>query len=755
MTKRILAQILILCMLFSVLPATAWADTEVEIYPYIEEHIPNSGQISASKTLTVIATSSDLCITGMALKAINVDNGNECIPEAYGPFRSSTDDTGLCEYKQDFVLNGDLKVTGGKWTFEVTSTYKLTEGSSETKSLVRTLPNSYQQDHWYRYYTIVDGIPSTAEDTSKGKLKVVGLTKAGDSGVYTAVTGADIAKIYDGTTVVPASLYSSWEVKFKDENGNIVELAKNIDYKIAHGEFGEKNAGNQTVIFSVELSSNSVAKGYSLSDRGVFIIYGGSILKKEIFIACISAANKIYDGKTDAYVTPTFSGLVSGEALTKGDYTVTASFTDANVGTNKLISYDITLKNAGTAKNYTLITDAGVTLPEARASITAKNVGDFSDTSDSAGIGGTVSVNGTADVDSGTAVINVSTSDVQSAVDKAVQTGNNNIVIRANSPNDISTDSVQVTFPVSAIDSLVSRTNASLTVITTLASITIPNDSLYRINRNASNFAVSVASLSPDTVHVALTQDGKDVGALSSGMKVEIPASYIPLSSGTVAVLINPSKTETVCPKSVITENGTLTVLLDTSSATISYRDNSRFFTDVSSSHWAFDAINFVSSHGLFCGTTSTAFGDSATMNRAMVVTVLHRLESTPYAGTCIFDDVPSNSYYAQAAAWASRMGIVLGDGSGFNGSRAVTRQEIALMLYRYVQTINGNKGRMGNYYDMTGANQVAGWADEAMQWAVGSGIIQGDNGNLKPRDNVTRAEAAQMIVNFIKLITQ
>lgn len=252
-----------------------------------------------------------------------------------------------------------------------------------------------------------------------------------------------------------------------------------------------------------------------------------------------------------------------------------------------------------------------------------------------------------------------------------------------------------------------------------------------------------------------MTQDGRTVGALPSGMKVEVPVRDMSRSSGAAAVLANPSGAGTVLPKSILKDNGNLAVLLDIGSAAISCQDNSKYFYDVNSGHWASDAIDFVSGHDLFQGTTSTTFDGSATMNRAMLVTVLHRLEGTPRAGVYSFTDVPAGSYYAQAAAWAASNGIVLGDGTGFGGGRAVTRQEIAVILYRYMQTINGSKGQMGSYYSMGGAGQVADWASDAMHWAVGSGIIQGDNGNLKPRDSATRAEVAQMMVNFVKLITQ
>ena len=158
MKNRILAQILILCVVFSALPVTAWATPEVIPSPYIED-VRDDGQIPADKFLTVIATSNDLYITSIALKAINADSGKENIPATSGSIQISQSSNGCYEYKQDFVLNGDLKITGGKWSFEVKSTYRPIKGGSEVKSNIRMLPNDYEKAHWYSYYTIVNGTP--------------------------------------------------------------------------------------------------------------------------------------------------------------------------------------------------------------------------------------------------------------------------------------------------------------------------------------------------------------------------------------------------------------------------------------------------------------------------------------------------------------------------------------------------------------------------------------------------------------------
>lgn len=772
MKKRILAQILVLCMVFSMLPTTVWAATAVAPYPYIED-VPNSGQISASKTLTVIATSNDLYITSMALKAINVDDGRESIPATSGSLQVSQESEGCYEYKQDFVLTGDLKITGGKWTFEVTSTYKPFKGSSKATSNVMTLPNDYAKERWYRYYTIVGGTPNATQDTTRYRaipadltLRPNGAYNAGDLvavevGGALAAPGVCVVNSFgapvttgpiptETATISAANSNGTWGISGVTTqsfanwgDGGIRVSFPNLQPYTKTGEAFQNaqvkyTIGSQTVEYDSKVTFNIPGAKVATSNPGIKV---GETIELRI--------TEAKDLKYEALVGP--------KSVTITDVTDGANRRIFNSNLN-FISGAATIQLAGSAftedtlgerKLDVKIDDIFQTLHTTLTVKTAKN------TNTSTATCGTVTVNSSAYVNVSTAVASVSSNSIQDAVNQAAQNGCANVTVKIDIPNSALVDSIQADFPASVINDLAHRTNASLTMTTPLSTITIPNDSLYWVDRNASVFTVSVASQGSNTMHVALSQDDQTVGTLASGMKVEVPTNCMPRTSSVVAVLVNPDSTETVLPKSVLKNNGDLVILVNVGSATIRYQDNNKYFSDVRSDYWASDAINFVSSHGLFQGTSNTTFDSSITMNRAMLVTVLHRLESTPYVGIYSFADVPTDGYYAQAAAWASSKGIVQGDGIGFSGSHAITRQEIVVMLYRYMQTINGSKGQMGSYYGMGGADQVADWANEAMRWAVGSGIIQGDNGNLKPKDSATRAEVAQMMVNFVELITQ
>ena len=358
----------------------------------------------------------------------------------------------------------------------------------------------------------------------------------------------------------------------------------------------------------------------------------------------------------------------------------------------------------------------------------------------------------TPDISEGTASATVDKETADKLVSDAVDNKSENVTVKVDVPADADVNEVKADIPASAVADLASKTNAALTVDTPVGNVTIPNKTLAQLGGTSGNVTVTAAVNEDNSVKVEVQANGSTVGALNGGMKVDLPVSQP--TAGTVAVLVDAEGNETILPKSAV-DGSEVAVLLENGSATIKFVDNAQSFADTDN-HWAKNSIAFVSSRNLFQGMENSSFKADVPMNRAMLVTVLHRLESTPAASGGSFDDVPSDSYYATAAAWAAGKGIVTGDDSGFSGDRSVTREEMAVMLYRYVQTINGNKGTLGSYSGMGGANDVSGWASEAMRWAVGSGIIGGDNsGNLNPGSTATRGEVSQMLMNFVKLITK
>ena len=178
-------------------------------------------------------------------------------------------------------------------------------------------------------------------------------------------------------------------------------------------------------------------------------------------------------------------------------------------------------------------------------------------------------------------------------------------------------------------------------------------------------------------------------------------------------------------------------------------------FTDVKD-HWAKDAINFVVEKQLFNGTTATTFEPETAMNRAMLVTVLWRLDGKPAAEqAAAFADVEKGSYYADAVAWANANGIVKGySETQFAPNDKVTREQLSAILYRYAQMkkYDVSVGESTNILSYKDAQQISEYAVSAMQWAVGAGIVNGRTADtLAPQGDSTRAEVATMLQRFVQ----
>ena len=176
-------------------------------------------------------------------------------------------------------------------------------------------------------------------------------------------------------------------------------------------------------------------------------------------------------------------------------------------------------------------------------------------------------------------------------------------------------------------------------------------------------------------------------------------------------------------------------------------------FTDVSTSDWFYDDVAFVYENGLFSGTDSRSFSPNASMTRAMLVTVLYRLEGEPtVTGRSSFTDVRSGAYYEKAVIWAAANGIVTGtDSTSFSPDAKVTREQLAAILYRYAQYRKLDTDASAKLNSFTDADSVSAYASEALGWAVSEGLINGASGKLMPKGDATRAQVAAILHRFVK----
>ena len=179
-------------------------------------------------------------------------------------------------------------------------------------------------------------------------------------------------------------------------------------------------------------------------------------------------------------------------------------------------------------------------------------------------------------------------------------------------------------------------------------------------------------------------------------------------------------------------------------------------FTDVTEGNWFYKAVVYVYEQKLMSGVSETEFAPQTSLTRAMLAQVLYNMENQPEATTTgAFTDVPDYQWYANAVNWAASENIVAGMGDGiFVPNSPVTREQMAAILYRYAQYKGYDTTKTADISDFTDGNKTSAWAVPAMQWAVGTGLISGQgDGILAPNGTATRAEVAQILMNFCENI--
>lgn len=174
-------------------------------------------------------------------------------------------------------------------------------------------------------------------------------------------------------------------------------------------------------------------------------------------------------------------------------------------------------------------------------------------------------------------------------------------------------------------------------------------------------------------------------------------------------------------------------------------------FTDVAEGAWYYEWVMRATEVGLFNGMSETRFEPEGYMTRAMLVTVLYRLEGSPsVSGGTPFDDVPVGNWYSDAVSWAYASGVVKGmSETHFGRNDYVTREQLTTMLYRYAAFRDYSTSSLAGLDGFADAAAVAEYAVTSMQWAVANGIVAGDGGRLLPAGKATRAQCAKMMSVF------
>ena len=253
------------------------------------------------------------------------------------------------------------------------------------------------------------------------------------------------------------------------------------------------------------------------------------------------------------------------------------------------------------------------------------------------------------------------------------------------------------------------------------------------VDRYATEGDKVTITVSPDDAYklddLSVTAHGKDVELTANGdgtFSFTMPSADVKISSTFAA---DPDWTELEEPAT----------------------DVSDIFIDVAPNAWYKDAVQYAYDNGLMIGTSDTEFAPEATTTRAMIVSILARLENVTSAEDAGFADVSADDWYATAVNWAASAGVVSGTGDGnFSPNAAITREQLAAMLMNY----SAWKGEdVSARADLSAySDQPSTWAEETMSWAVAEGLISGVTADqLQPQGNATRAQVAAILQRFLK----
>ena len=199
-------------------------------------------------------------------------------------------------------------------------------------------------------------------------------------------------------------------------------------------------------------------------------------------------------------------------------------------------------------------------------------------------------------------------------------------------------------------------------------------------------------------------------------------------------VKVNPDGSREVVKKSAVKDGKIISEIAENCRLELDTVDVN--FNDVEKNHWANSSIEFAVSRELFKGVDKDKFAPQNTMTRAMLVTVLARLDNVDTDGGDI--------WYEKSINWAKER--KLSDGSNPNGN--ITREQLVTIIYRYMNSPATN-AKIDAYIDN---GQISTYAVDAFNWAIEAGIIKGNaDGMLNPQGSATRAEVATVLQRLLE----
>lgn len=387
----------------------------------------------------------------------------------------------------------------------------------------------------------------------------------------------------------------------------------------------------------------------------------------------------------------------------------------------------------------------------------------------------------TVTVKDGAAQVAVDADDIALAISSANGAGSKLITIDADIIDDV--DSVSVGVSADSLDRFANSQNVALAVKTPIGTVHFSNETLTSVAAQAAGdvaisikektggeagdiiaraqgFATQQTDLSGcAVVEVGILSGDKKITDFGGGkLKITLPVDSTKYTVGQIykVYVVSGDGTVEVLAGTVAVIDGRAAVKVETThlSAFVVSPDKFAVFGDVAAGAWYYDAVSFAANKGLFTGTKAGAFEPGKNMSRAMLVTVLYRLDGQPEEkGVGGFSDVAAGQWYTDAVAWASAKGIVGGYGGGLFGPHdSITREQTAAILYRYAQYKGYDVSKTADLSGYADAGHVSAYAAPCMKWASAQGLISGvASGKLSPCATATRAQIAMILMRFCK----
>ncbi|MGI6720719.1 MAG: S-layer homology domain-containing protein [Anaerovoracaceae bacterium] len=373
-----------------------------------------------------------------------------------------------------------------------------------------------------------------------------------------------------------------------------------------------------------------------------------------------------------------------------------------------------------------------------------------------------------ATIADGTASATLSASDLSAAIQ-----GNTGTTLTIEPTGTKGASAVEVNIPAASAASIASDTALDLSVVTPVGTVTIPNDTLGSIASQASG-SITIRVESVDTSGLSAEQQQAvgqdpvyDISIFSGGTQI----SNFGGKAITISLPYELKEGEDASGVAVwyLNDAGELqrmrcTYDPATGMATFETTHLSKYlvgysdawynpFEDVRTGDWFYNAVAFAANNQLFDGVSKTAFAPDQSMTRAMLATVLHRVEGSPAATAAAdFGDVESGQWYSEAIAWATERGITKGyDSRTFGTNDSVTREQMAEILYRYAEYKKLDVSARADVSAFDDGTSVSSWAEQGVSWAVSTGLIQGVSATkLAPSALSTRAQVATVLMRWL-----